>query len=148
MQDLARKCNVVGQIENLRDGYSVEIICEGEEGNVDEFVKEIEAEKGKKASFNPFVEVEDIKVLTEEPTGKFTIFEIKFGRLEEEIGERFDMAVKYLGRFSEQTKEDFKHLDERYEHFAIALESLSKTISENLKDMNENIKKLADKITG
>ena len=68
VQDLSRKCDVVGQIENLRDGYSVEIICEGEEGNVDEFVKEIEAGKGKKASFNPFVEVEGIKVLTEEPT--------------------------------------------------------------------------------
>jgi len=142
VQRLGRKFEVVGYVENLRDGFSVEIICEGKKSSVESFVREIKKERGKRELFNPFVYIEDVCVLDEVPTGKFNYFEIKRGPVEEELGDHFDMAVGYLGIFSNQTRQDFKRPDEEYDRFSKKLDEMGKNLARNLEDINETLKKI------
>ena len=87
VQELARELGVKGYVENLKDG-SVCIVCEGEREVADGFVKDIKVKKD-------FIDVKDVRAVETGPaTGEFEYFELKYGPLEEEFGERMGEAVK------------------------------------------------------
>ncbi|MEM4360175.1 MAG: acylphosphatase, partial [Candidatus Bilamarchaeaceae archaeon] len=87
--EIARKLNLKGTVKNLEDEVSVEIIAEGEEKQLDEFLKLIHIKRYP-------IEVEKIDVHKEKPTGEFRYFKIVRGDPDEEIGERLDVAGTLL----------------------------------------------------
>ena len=119
VQEAARGLGVKGFVENLRDG-SVRIVCEAEERIIDEFIKLVDVEKD-------LIAVGSIEVVGREPAvGEFEYFDIKYGPLEEELGERLVAAYKIavatreevkasredIGGLREETREGFKGLRE------------------------------------
>jgi acylphosphatase len=88
VQEEAVKLGVKGFVENLKDGQ-VRIVCEADEDSVGQLIERIKVRE-------ELVYVESIDVVKTGPaTGEFQYFEIKYGTLEEELGERMVAAVKY-----------------------------------------------------
>ncbi|MFQ6050633.1 MAG: acylphosphatase [Candidatus Hydrothermarchaeota archaeon] len=78
-----------GYVENLRDRPKVKIVVEGEKEKIDEFINKIKIK-------DEFTNVEDIEVEYKEYTGEFEYFDIKYGSLEEEIGDRMVTGIDYI----------------------------------------------------
>lgn len=97
VQKIARELGVKGFVENLRDG-NIGIVCEAEEGVIDKFVKKIKIKKD-------FIDVKDVNISEKtKPTGEFEYFDIKYGKTEEELGDRLGAAIKYAGGTWEEVK--------------------------------------------
>ena len=88
VEEIARKLGIAGFVENLKP-YDVKIVCEGEEGKIKQFLEK------RKHPPKP-AEIEDIKIIFEEPKKEFEYFEIKRGEPMEELGERMDNFVSVL----------------------------------------------------
>ncbi len=86
--NLARESNVKGYVRNLDDGR-VEIVAEGEEKDLEDFLARIQVKE------EP-ISVERIEVHEERPTGEFKGFRIVTGGLEEEMVEGFGTGASYL----------------------------------------------------
>lgn len=144
VERIARKMKFTGFIENIKP-YDVRIVCEGEKGRVEAFIKQI--------NINEFpIDVEDLDVKFEDATGEFEYFEIKRGDWTEELGERLDSARAELKQntltlkefrnetnevlkgFREDSNDNFKLLhSDMTKHDAAAqnrIEKLSKEITE------------------
>jgi len=93
--EIARKLGIKGTVRNLEDEVSVEIIAEGEENNLNEFLKLINIH-------DYVIQVERIDVKEEKATGEFKYFKILRGEPTEELGERLDVAGKVLYKIAEQ----------------------------------------------
>ena len=91
---LARKKALKGYVQILKDGR-VEVVVEGDEGNVEAFLREIRIR-------DPPIDVEDIETIEETPTGEFQHFKIRTGTLAEEMLEGFETWAYYLRDWSEQ----------------------------------------------
>ncbi|MEM2948867.1 MAG: acylphosphatase [Candidatus Bilamarchaeaceae archaeon] len=102
--EIARKLNLKGSVKNLEDEVSVEIIAEGEEKQLDEFLKLIHIKRYP-------IEVEKIDVHKEKPTGEFRYFKIVRGEPDEEIGERLDVAGTLLYKSLEKQDKTLEKLD-------------------------------------
>ena len=89
VQDSARELGITGYVENLEDG-NVKVVCEGEEAEINEFIKGIKVKKD-------FVDVVETSVKYGAPTGEFKVFKIKYGEVVEELGDRLGAALLYLG---------------------------------------------------
>ena len=97
VQKVARKLGVKGYVENLRNG-SVQIICEADEPVLKAFVEAIKVEE-------EFIRVEKVQVVEMfETSGEFEFFEIKYGKPEEELGERVGTAVEYARAMNRSIK--------------------------------------------
>ena len=97
VQDSARELGVVGTVENMRDG-SVQIVCEGEEATIGKFQKAIKVKKD-------FIDVKNVSVIkTGKAAGKFKYFEIKYGRMAEEIGDRMGAGILYMGATRDEVR--------------------------------------------
>lgn len=107
VQNIARKFNITGCIENL-EGYDVHIIAEGREEDLDTFIQAI------KIVEYP-VYVDEISTEKGEYTGDFSYFQVIIGSPYEELEERFDTALAIFSRM--EKKQD------------IALEKHEKSIS-------------------
>lgn len=105
VQSIARRLGVKGYVENLKDG-NVQIMCEAEARVLDGFVRSIDVRQD-------FMEVERVQVVEEsEATGEFEYFEITYGSLEEELGERMGTAIIYAGAMRRDLKGMHKGLKE------------------------------------
>lgn len=99
VQEVARSLNVKGYVENLKDGR-VKIVCEADEDTLERFTQLINIR-------TDIVEVEKIEIIKKEPaTGEYEYFDIKYGPLEEEIGERMVAAF----RIAVMTRQDIKNM--------------------------------------
>ena len=87
--ETARKIGITGTVRNLEDEVTVEIIVEGEENKLKEFVKLINIK-------DLPIDVEKIDSKEEKATGEFKYFKIKRGEPNEELGERIDVAGNLL----------------------------------------------------
>jgi acylphosphatase len=97
VQRIARGLDIKGYVENLRDG-SVLIVCEGENEDMDEFLEKIRIKKH-------FIDVKEVNVTKEgDYKGEFEYFDIKYGSLEEELGERMGTGIVYAGATWTETK--------------------------------------------
>lgn len=98
VQEVARRLNVNGFVRNLKDG-TVEAVCECEKGVLEKFLREIKVKRD-------FINVKGVRVVeTLLATGEFTHFEIRYGALEEELGDRMVAAIKYAGVTHQAVKE-------------------------------------------
>jgi len=124
VQSIARKLNVKGYVENLRDG-TVRIICEAEEQTLRSFIEQINVKKD-------LIDVENIKIVGEEPaTGEYQYFDIKHGTVEEEMGERLMAALN----IAIAIRQDIKNMHQ----------DLKESIQSMHQDMNRQFKDMADR---
>ena len=84
---LAANLRLAGHVKNLEDG-TVEIICEGEQGDIEELV-------GKIRSIKPPVKVEDVSVAYSDAQG-LTNFKIIVGDQTQEMVEGFGTGAAYM----------------------------------------------------
>lgn len=154
VQEAARGLGVKGFVENLRDD-SVRIVCEAEEPIIEEFIELVDVEKD-------LIAVESIEVVGRGPgVGEFEYFDIKYGPLEEELGERLVAAYKIavasreeikasrgdIGSLREETREGFKGLREDIgslrEETKSGFKELGGGIEAMHTDMNRNFAEMA-----
>jgi acylphosphatase/archaellum component FlaC len=133
VEEVARRLGIVGFVENVKDG-TVRIVCETDEETVKKFIHEINIKKG-------LIEVEDVQIKSAGiATGEFKYFEIKYGPLEEEIGERMVMAVKYATIMSSDIKEmkqDIKEVKQDIKEMKQDIKDMKQDISEMKQDIKE-----------
>jgi len=142
VQKVARKLGVKGYVENLRDG-NVQIICEAEEAVLNGFVEGINVK-------DDFIKVEKVPVVERsEATSEFDFFEIKYGRLEEELGERLGTAVAYAGATRQDIKEMHVDLKGSIEEMHVDLKGSIEEMHVDLKGSIEEMHKdLKDEVVG
>ncbi|MDH7596418.1 MAG: acylphosphatase [Methanothrix sp.] len=90
VQNIARRLGVSGIVQNV-EPYDVRIVAEGEEDVLKEFVNAVNIQE------RP-IRVEELEVRWADATGEFQYFRILRGDWQEELGERFDVAIRYLQR--------------------------------------------------
>jgi len=131
VQEEAVKLGVKGFVENLKDGR-VRIVCEAEEEKVKQLIERINVRE-------ELVYVESIDILEKGPaTGEFQYFEIRYGTLEEELGERMVAAVKYAKAMwgdIREVKTDIKEV-----------KTDIKEVKADIKEMKTDIKEMKDDI--
>jgi len=89
VQEIARALGVTGTIKNLRSG-DVEVTCECEEIILGKFEKALAMKKGR-------IDVREIIPAEAPPSkGRFEYFDIKYGPMEEELGERLGAGFVYI----------------------------------------------------
>ena len=123
--EIARKLGVKGTVRNLEDEVSVEIIAEGEENNLNEFLKLINIH-------DYVIQVEKIEVKEEKATGEFKYFKILRGEPTEELGERLDVAGKVLYKIVEkqdQTLGAVNKMLEKQDQTISAINSMHKNMT-------------------
>jgi len=162
VQRVARKLEIVGYVENMRDG-SVQIVCEGEEPVIEEFKKAIKVKV-------KFIDVDEIQVVeTAEPTGEFQYFDIKRGEMAEELGERLDVSILYLDATREELKGEMRIVGEKVDGVGQKIDSMHTdmntrfdtldtkygeigvkmtTLEHNIGDLTWQIKRLVDHVVG
>ena len=88
VERIARKLEITGYVENHKP-YDVRIVAEGEDERIDQFTARIK--------INRFpIDVEHIELRAEAYKGEFEYFELKRGAWQDELGERFDTAGRWL----------------------------------------------------
>ncbi len=90
VQNVARRLGVSGIVHNV-EPYDVRIVAEGEEAALKEFVNAVNIQE------RP-IRVEELQVRWADATGEFQYFRILRGDWQEELGERFDVAIRLLHR--------------------------------------------------
>ena len=98
VETIAQDLGLSGTVENQKP-YDVRIVAEGEEGALQAFVEGLKVERGQ-------IRVRDLEVRWSEATGEFPYFQILRGDWQEELGERFDVAVGLLYRSIEIGEEN------------------------------------------
>jgi acylphosphatase/DNA-binding ferritin-like protein len=138
VEEVARRLGIVGFVENVKDG-TVRIVCETDEETVKKFIHEINIKKG-------LIEVEDVQIKSVGiATGEFKYFEIKYGPLEEEIGERMVMAVKYASAMWSDIKTMSQDLKEVKQDIKEMKQDL-KEVKQDIKEMKQDIKEVKQDI--
>jgi len=84
VDDVAYKHKINGHVKNLKD-RRVEVVAEGEESSLKAFFNEININESP-------VHVDNISITWDNPTNKYTYFDIIRGDPSEEIGERMDIT--------------------------------------------------------
>lgn len=102
VQDMARKFNVKGYVQNMPDG-TVKIIAEAPKTNIEKFIKTLQIRE-------PPIYVDRMETKRTKPTTEFKFFSIKYGDLNEELGEGFGTGLKYVNLSRAETKQDFQNL--------------------------------------
>ncbi|MDI9617436.1 MAG: acylphosphatase [Methanothrix sp.] len=127
VQSIARRLGISGIVQNV-EPYDVRIIAEGEESALKEFVRAINIQD------RP-IRVEELEVKWSAATGEFQYFRILRGDWQEELGERFDVAIRLLHRSIELGEQN---LAVSKENLAVSKETLAVS-KENLAVGKENL---------
>ncbi len=141
VQEEAVKLGVKGFVENLKDGR-VRIVCEAEEEKVKQLIERINVKE-------ELVYVESIDIVEKGPaTGEFQYFEIRYGTLEEELGERMVAAVKYAKAMwgdIREVKTDIKEVKRDIKEMKTDIKEVKADIKEmkaDIKEMKTDIKEI------
>lgn len=127
VERIARRLDVKGFIENLK-GHDVRIICEGSDDAVRQLIEQIQIKR-----YPVFVEKIDVNY--EKPTGEFEYFEIKRGIWQDELAERFNVAVRMLYSMDDRQRSMLEKQDKTIGTIGEGDEKISKEI----RDGNEKI---------
>ena len=114
IQKIGRDLGLSGTVEN-REPYDVRIVAEGEEDGLKEFIEALKIKRGP-------IQVRELEVSWAEATGEFPYFKILRGDWQDELGERFDVAVGLLHRSIEIGEEN---LALGRENLAVSKENLA-----------------------
>ncbi|KUK43468.1 MAG: acylphosphatase [Methanothrix sp.] len=121
VQKIGRDLGLSGTVEN-REPYDVRIVAEGEEDGLKEFIEALKIKRGP-------IHVRELEVSWSEATGEFPYFKILRGDWQEELGERFDVAVGLLYRSIEIGEENLalgrENLALGKENLAVSKENLA-----------------------
>jgi len=98
VQRIGRNLRICGIVQN-QEPYDVKIVAEGEEDALKEFVEDLRIKDGP-------IQVRDLEVRWASDTGEFPYFRIVRGDWQEELEERFDVAVGLLHRGIELGEEN------------------------------------------
>jgi acylphosphatase len=133
VQKIALSHNLKGSVENQPD-RTVEIICEGEDKELDKFVSEISktknAGKGVIDGY-PLAQIDAIEIFHEQPTNKYMTYTIKYGNTSEELGDQMGAAYGVLLE---------------YDHYLGKLDDKYGVISQNINQSADAIMMLANAI--
>jgi len=142
VQEKARSLNVKGYVENLRDG-SIRIVCEADEDTLKNFIKLINIKQD-------LITVEKIETVKTQPaTGEYEYFDIKYGPMEEEIGERMVAAVKIAIATRQEIKDMHEGMKNMHQDLKGSIQSMHKDLKTSIEsmhqDMNQNFKEMAER---
>lgn len=137
VQSVVRGLGVKGYVENLKDG-TVRVVCEAEEGILEKFIRMLDVKR-------EFINVERVNLIeTSKATGEFKYFEIKYGPLEEELGDRIGTAIKYAGAMWQDIKEMRVDMKEMHKD----LKDETTAIRESIKEMHTDVKESFEEMAG
>ena len=131
VEEIARQLEIAGFVENIKP-YDVRIVAEGEDSNIERFIKEI------KINRYP-INVDIIEVHFTEFKSEFEYFEIKRGKWQDEIGERLDIAGKLLFRSIELSTESVMIGNKMLEKQDVMIEKQDKSTDE-IKGLRQDLK--------
>jgi acylphosphatase/BMFP domain-containing protein YqiC len=142
VQEKARSLNIKGYVENQRDG-SVRIMCEADKEALEDFVKLINIKQD-------LIEVEKIETVKKQPaTGEYEYFDIKYGSMEEEMGERMVAAVKIAVATRQDIKDMHEDMKNMHQDLKEGINSMHKDLKGSIEsmhqDMNQNFKEMAER---
>jgi acylphosphatase/BMFP domain-containing protein YqiC len=133
VQEKARSLNVKGTVENLRDG-SVKITCEADEETLQNFIKLIDIKQD-------LITVEKIETTKKQPaTGEYEYFDIKYGSLEDEIGERMTAGLKIAVATRQDIKGMHSDLKSMHQDLKGSIQSMHSDIKEGIDSMHQDLK--------
>jgi acylphosphatase len=98
VQMIARRLEITGHVGYL-EGFQAEIVAEGEQENLKEFIEAIQIDESP-------IKVMEIEVVFQEATGKFTWMDIRRGKSWEETSDIIDGHLKRLNNVFYRGKKD------------------------------------------
>lgn len=99
VQDMARKFNVKGYVQNMPNG-AVKIIAEAPKKNIEKFIKTLQIRE-------PPIYVDRMETKRTKPTTEFKFFSIKYDTLIEEMAEGFGAEIKYTKLYIQDIRNIF-----------------------------------------
>ena len=133
VQETARKLNVKGYVENLRDGF-VRIVCEADKDALKKFIKLINIKQD-------LIAVENIETVKTQPaTGEYKYFDIKYGSMEDEMGERMVAAFKIATATRQDIKGMHKGMKNMHQDLKGSIQSMHKDLKESTESMHHDLK--------
>lgn len=149
IDEIAFDLNLDGYVKNLDDG-TVEIVCEGEEGPIREFLEKINI-------IQYPIRVENIDVVYKDPTWEYKTFEvIREEDLTLATYERMDAAVRYMRQMNSDLGQKIDGLGENLgqkidglgENLSQKIDGLGVKIDQNRAEIREMNSNLGQKIDG
>lgn len=135
---IGRKLQLAGYIKNLKDG-TVQIHCKGDEKAISEFKKKINVKKPDAA---PLIVVEGIK---EKKLARGKIkqknFEEIYDEPSAEMSQGFSTGMKYINLLRSETKENFHHMDKKYDAISKAMFAVVEEMEERNKTFENRMEK-------
>jgi len=133
VQETARNLNVKGYVENLKDG-SVKITCEADKHTLKKFIKSISLKKD-------LITVENVEITKTQPAkDEYEYFDIEYGPLEEEMGERLVAAFK----IATATRQDIKNMDQDLKNMhgdlKTSITSMHQDLKTSITSMHQDLK--------
>jgi acylphosphatase/uncharacterized protein YukE len=126
VQEIARNLNITGYVENLKDG-SVKIVCETDKTTLEKFIQSITIK-------TDLITVENVEIARTQPAkGEYEYFDIKYGPLEEEMGERLVAAFK----IATATRQDVKSM---HQDLKEGITSMHQDLKQSITSMNQDLK--------
>ncbi len=139
IDECAFNLDLKGSVRNLKDG-TVKVVCEGEEKNIQEFLKQINIVQYP-------IRVEKIDVQYSKPTGEFKAFEII--REEDIVAatyERMDVAARYMREMNKNLGNKIDKLGESLGGKIDALGSKVDGLGGKIDKLEENLGSKMDKL--
>jgi acylphosphatase len=138
----AFEANLRGLVRNLEDG-TVEIICEGEKADIDDFIKRIWIVEYP-------VRVEDVRPVFSEPTGEYKEFTlIRDQRSNGDVSDKLDKGFEYIqlmnGDLSEKLGTGFQYIQLMHKDLSGKLETVLGAIVAMDNHMGERFDRLDSK---
>jgi acylphosphatase len=135
VQDIARRLNVKGYVQNMPDG-TVKIIAEGPKETMKRFIKALKVKE-------PPIKIKRIQTKFLKPTAEFKYFTIKYGKLADEIAGGFGTGLKYINLSRSETKQGFQALKTETKKGFQTLQTETKvgfqTVVSEIKDMRNDM---------
>jgi acylphosphatase len=140
VQEIAQTLGVTGTVKNLKSG-DVEVICEGEETILGKFEKALAIKKSR-------IDVREVVPAEAPPSNdRFEFFEIKYGPMEEELGERLGAGFGYIQEVGDKVDGVGKAVEcvgQKVECLGQKVDGVGKDVRDMHVDMNKRFDHMAD----
>jgi acylphosphatase/archaellum component FlaC len=122
VQEAARALGVTGFVRNLKSG-DVEVACEGEEPALGKFEKALAMKKD-------LIEVREVVPAGTPPKkGRFAYFEIKYGPMQEELGEWMGLlCIKDVGQKVDRVGKDVQVVGQKIDSLGQKMDGLGEKV--------------------
>jgi acylphosphatase len=133
VQEKARSLKFKGYVQNQRDG-TVKIVCEADEDTLKKFTKLINVKQD-------LIAVEEVRTIKKQPaTGEYEYFDIKYGSMEDEMGERMVAGVKMAAATRQEIKDMHKDMTNMHHDLKGSMQSMHKALKGSTESMHTDLK--------